>query len=164
MASSLWTLGGSIALPSQISRGPRRWGAPVPTLHRGPFPTMMACGWICWPLLVTCSPLAPGWLLHGRRCLIRQVGPSWGGHGGGTQGLGGHMASSLPGEPVPVGSRGTAVPTRLAVISSSRGTCSRPRGDGARPASSLPGLKHNPVSTHGSPWGQHVFFQLTASG
>lgn len=84
--------------------------------------------------------------------------------GRGTQGLGGHMASSLPGEPVPVGSHGTAVPTRLAVISSSRGTCSRPRGDGARPVSSLSGLKHNPVSTHGSPWGQHVFFRLTASG
>lgn len=142
--------GGSLALTSWTSRGPGggRDLSPPPLwafLHHDGMRLDMA---------------TPGHLQPERTApsqwqgLTQQVGPSRGGHGGGPQGLGGHMASLLPGEPLPVRSRGTAVPTCLAAASSCCSTRPGPQSRRSRPASSLPGL--GPCS--GSPLGQDGFF------
>lgn len=85
------------------------------------------------------------------RCLIWQVGLSWGGHGVGTQSLGGHMASLPWGEPVPMRSHGTVAPTCPAVT----------RGCVRASEPTEQGLRHNAVPCNGSPLGRHTFFWPT---
>lgn len=142
----MWTSGGSAALPSQTSPGSGGGEEPTPP-HPGLFPTTMACGRTCWPLLVTCA----SWHrchLHGGRCLIWQVGLSWGGHGVGTQGPGGHMASLPQGELVPMRSRGTVVPT-CPTVTSSCVPASEPTEQGLHLACIAWGCVH----ATGAPWG-----------